>query len=84
MENQANKETLLAAYRVPGFRARAQIDSYEDNHAAFVITLDRRQKKRCAAYAGQPATVSMTSVGVGHATLAAADEKFIWTLICAA
>jgi hypothetical protein len=44
MENRANKQSLLMAYRVPGFRARARIDSYEVKHPAFVITLDRRQK----------------------------------------
>ena len=84
MENQANKKTLLAAYRVPGYRARARVDVYEDKHPAFVITLERRQKKRCVAYAEQSATVSMTGVGDARAILDAAGEKFIWTSKCGA
>ena len=42
--------TLRDAYKVSGFRGRARIDSYDElKHPAFVLTLDRRSKKRCAA-----------------------------------
>jgi hypothetical protein len=84
MENQANQEALLAAYRVPGFRARARVDSYDGKYPAFVITLDRRQKKRCAAHAARSVIAFMTNAGAARAILGAAGEKFIWTLRCAA
>jgi len=44
MENQVDKGRMLAAYHVPGFRARARIGVNESEPPAFVITLDRRQK----------------------------------------
>ncbi len=84
MENQANQESLLAAYRVLGFRVRTRVDVYEGEHAAFVITLERRQKKRCAAHAERNVAVSMTGAGDGRAILGAADETSIWTSRCAA
>jgi hypothetical protein len=84
MENHANTERLLAAYVVPGFRARGRIDSYEDKHPAFVITLERRQKKRYAACAARRITVSMTENGIAPATLIAVHTKSIWTLNCVA
>jgi hypothetical protein len=84
MENQANQESLLAAYRVSGFRARARVDAYEGKHPAFVITLERRQKKRCVADAARRSTVSMTGAVAARAILGAADGKFIWTSRCAA
>jgi hypothetical protein len=84
MENEANQESLLAAYRVPGFRARARIDSYEDKHPAFVITLDRRQKKRCAACAARHITASTIESGIARATSIAATTRCIWTSSCAA
>jgi hypothetical protein len=46
MENRAHKQTLLDAYRTPGFRVRARVDSYALEPPAFVITLERRQKNR--------------------------------------
>ena len=84
MENHANKESLLMAYLVPGFRARARIDSYEVKRPAFVITLDRRQKKRCAADAAQRITVSTTGNGIAPATSIAVIAKSIWTSSCGA
>lgn len=71
MENQANKEGLLMAYRVPGFRARAHVEPYDGAHSAFVITLDRRQKKRCAACAARCITAFTTEDGF---------ERAIWTV----
>jgi hypothetical protein len=84
MENQANNEGLLAAYRIAGFRTRARIDSYEGKHKAFVITLDRRQKKRCAASAARRITVFMIGGGTGRAIWIAAAAPFIWTSSIAA
>jgi hypothetical protein len=47
-------KSLRDAYKVSGFRVRASIDSYDElDYPAFVVTLDRRSKKRCAAGAGR-------------------------------
>ena len=55
MKKQANHppvKTLRDADKVHGFRVRARIDSDEHEPPAFVITLERRSKKRGAAGAG--------------------------------
>jgi len=52
MKKQPDKapiKTLRDAYKVPGFHVRAQLDSYEHEPPAVVLTLDRRSKKLCAA-----------------------------------
>jgi len=80
----ANK-SLRDAYKVSGFRVRARIDSYDElEQPAFVVTLDRRSKKRCATGAGKFAAAFTTSVGDGHAILAAAIGKSISIFTCAA
>jgi hypothetical protein len=83
MENQVNKDSLLAAYCVPGFQAQVRVDVYEGQHAAFVITLKRRQKKRCAVCATRHILGSMTAGGGVPAIWDAAGGKFIWTSRCA-
>jgi hypothetical protein len=78
--NRAPNKSLRDAYKVPGFRVCARIDSYDDlEHPAFVITLDRRSKKRRAADAGRFAAACTTSAGAGCVILAAAIEKFMST-----
>jgi hypothetical protein len=84
MENRADTQTLLDAYRTPGFRARAHVDSYALEPPAFVITLERRQKKPFAAAAEKLIPASTTGSGAGRAILAAATTKFISTSRCAA
>src|ERR1700730_18458573 len=70
-------------YKVSGFRVRARIDSYDElDHPAFVVTLDRRSKKRCAAGAGRFAAAVTTSAGDGRAILAAAIGKSISIFTC--
>jgi hypothetical protein len=70
--------TLRDAYKVEGFRVRARIDSYDElEHPAFVLTLDRRAKKRCATVAESFAGAGTTNAGGGHATLAAATGRSI-------
>ena len=77
--------SLRDAYRVSGFHVQARIDSYDElKHPAFVVTLDRRSKKRCAAGAGRFAAVTTTNVDDGRAILAAAIGKSISTFRCAA
>jgi len=88
MKNLPDKRPIAAlrdAYKVPGFRVRAKIDSYEEiKPAAFVITLDRRSKKRCAAAAESFVAASMTNAGDGRAILDAGAGKSISIFTCAA
>jgi hypothetical protein len=81
MEKQpddAAVKTLRDAYAVRGFRLRAAIDSYDElAHPAFVLTLDRRAKKHCAAGAGSVAEAFTTAAGAGRATLDAATGTSI-------
>ena len=76
-------KNLRDAYKVSGFRVRARIDSYDElAHPAFVITLDRRSKKRCAVDAGRSAAAVTINAGGGRAILAAATGKSISTFRC--
>jgi hypothetical protein len=87
MKKQANPtpiQTLRDAYKVHGFRVRARIDSYEHEPPVFVITLDRRSKKRGAAGAGKRAAACTTNAGDGHAILDAGSTTGISTSSCAA
>jgi hypothetical protein len=84
MKNPFDTRTLLAAYRVPGFRTQARVDGCEENPRAFVITLARRQKKRCAAVAGKAIAAFMTGAGAVPAISIAATAKSISTSRCAA
>ena len=88
MKNHPDKtpnKSLRDAYKVSGFRVQARIDSYDElEHPAFVVTLDRRSKKRCAAGAGRLAAAFTTSAGDGRAILDAAIGKSISTFTCVA
>jgi hypothetical protein len=79
MEKRLDKKSLLDAYRVPGFRARARIYGIDGDPPVFVITLDRRSKKRCVAVATNPVAAFTTTAGDGYAILAAAGARFIST-----
>lgn len=63
MKKSSDKTTLLDAYRVPGFRLRKHVDGYDLAKPAFVITLDRRSKKRCAVAAARHAATFTTRAG---------------------
>ncbi len=84
MKNQANKKALLAAYRVPGFRAQARVDSYDDHLRIFVITLTRRQKKRYAAAAEKDTAVFTTGAGIVRVVLTVATARSTSILRCVA
>lgn len=88
MEKQPDKtpvKNLRDAYKVSGFRVQARIDSYEElEHPAFVVTLDRRSKKRYAAGAAKSAAAFTTDGGDGRAILAVAIGKSISIFRCAA
>jgi hypothetical protein len=77
--------TLRDAYKVSGFRVRARIDSYDElKHPAFVITLDRRSKKRCAAVVGRFAVAFTASAGGAREILDAAIGRSTSIFKCAA
>jgi hypothetical protein len=87
MKKQANHpliKTLRDAYKVHGFRVRARIDSDEHAPPAFVITLERRTKKRGAAGAGKRAAVVPTNAGDGRAIVAVGRMTVLSTSSCAA
>lgn len=88
MKRQPDKtstSTLRDAYKISGFRVRARIDSYDElKHPAFVITLDRRSKKRCAAGARQCVAAFTTNAGDACAILDAGIARFISIFKCAA
>ena len=76
-------KSLRDAYKVSGFRVRARIDNYDElDHRAFVVTLDRRSKKRCAAGAGRFAAAVTTNAGDERAILAAVIGKSISIFAC--
>ena len=81
MEEQAEKESLLAAYKVPGFRAQARGDIYEiKDMPALAITLERRQKKRCVPAAARRITAFTTRDGFAPATLIVELTRSVWIL----
>jgi hypothetical protein len=81
MEEQTEKESLLAAYKVPGFRAQALVDVYEiKDRPALAITLERRQKKRCVPTAARRITAFTTKDGFALATLIAERTRSVWIL----
>lgn len=83
--NPKPNSSLRDAYKVSGFRVRARIENYDDlKHPAFVLTLDRRSKKRFAVAAASCVAVVMDNVGDGCATSVAGIEKFISIFQCAA
>lgn len=82
MKKTSDKTTLLDAYRVPGFRLRRHVDGYDLAKPAFVITLDRRSKKRCAVCAAKRVATSMIRAGGACATLGAGIRKFGSILKC--
>ncbi|MEE8403589.1 MAG: hypothetical protein V3R93_07535 [Candidatus Hydrothermarchaeaceae archaeon] len=56
----SKRRSLLDAYRFPGFRPRATIKGIFGDPKARVIRLERRQKKRRAAFAAQRTGVFTT------------------------
>ena len=81
MEEQAEKESLLAAYKVAGFRAQALVDVYEiKDMPALAITLERRQKKLCVPAAARRITAFTTRDGFAPAILIAERMRSVWIL----
>lgn len=88
MNKQTDKvkaASLRDAYKVPGFRVLARLDSYELDRRVFVLTLARRLKKRrCAAVAARGASTSTINDGGALAILAAEIGRSISISRCAA
>ena len=87
MENRTEtdeKHALHHAYAVKGFWTLAKVASYDGKPSRYVITLIRRQKKRCAAGAAKYAARCMIGGGIACAIFRAGIETFIWTSRCAA
>ena len=80
--DKAPIKTLRDAYRVPGFYVRSRLDSYEHEHPAVALTLDRRSKKLRAAGAGNRAVAGMINVGDGCAIWGAATGRSNSILRC--
>lgn len=78
-------KTLHDAYKVPGFRLRAGVESHEmETYAVAVLTLDRRAKKVCAAAAGKPVIACTTRDGSGCAIWGVRIGRCTWTFPCVA
>jgi hypothetical protein len=76
---------LRDAYHVPGFHIQAEVAAHDfESCRVFILTLDRRAKKQCAADAIKYAAAFMTHAGNGCAILDAATAKCISTFPCAA
>jgi hypothetical protein len=87
MENGTESDkrhALHHAYAVKGFRTQAKVESYDGKPSRYVVTLIRRQKKRCAAVAARHATNCMIGGGIAPEIFRVETGKFIWTSRCAA
>jgi len=81
MEEETEKESLLAAYKVSGFRARSRVEVYEiKDRPALAITLERRQKKQCVPAVARNITTFTTKDGFVSATLIAGRTRSVWIL----
>ena len=47
------KKTLRDMYKFPGFRTRATLKPHPEDTEGYIVTLERRQKKRSVPAAGQ-------------------------------
>lgn len=72
------KRGLLDAYRFPGFRPRATIKGIFGDPKARVIRLERRQKKRHAAFAAHLTGVFTTGRRAAFGICRAARCGFTW------
>lgn len=88
MKKQPDKTPIKSwrdAYKVSGFRVQARIDSYDElEHPAFVVTLDRRSKKRFAVGARKFVAAFTINAGGARAILDAETETFISIFTCTA
>jgi hypothetical protein len=87
MEKQPSKtpiKSLRDAYKIDGFHVRADIDSYEHEPLAVVMTFDRRSKKQRVASVENHARESMTLAGGACEIWHVVIERFISIFRCAA
>lgn len=74
------KKSLLDAYRFRGFRPQRHIKGVFGDKIAYLITLKRRSKKRCAGVVARSIKASTTDASNKSATCLAANAAFIWNL----
>lgn len=68
-------------YSFPGFRAKSRFKSgIQGDPNARVVSLVRRQKKRCVLSAGNLPVVTTTKRSTGFEMLTPGKHGFIWTL----
>jgi hypothetical protein len=84
MKKHHEIRSLIDAYRVRGFKTRARVEQAENEPMAFVLTLDRRQKKHAVENVEHRAAVTMTASGVAPAISIAVAAPSILILSCAA
>lgn len=73
---------LLDEYRFPGFRPKAAIKGIFGEPGSRVIQLERRQKKRSAAVAGQFIAVFTIRRNGWSEICPAAGNRFTWQWQC--
>lgn len=83
MEKRPEIKSLLDGYRVPGFKTRARVKPDEKAPTAFVLTLDRRQKKQAVGSGGRLTEVFMIGNGVARVTSVVGAARSISTMHCA-
>ena len=72
------KTSLNALYSFPSFRARSKLKGILGDSHARIITLVRRQKKRCAAHAAKPLGASTTGGLTASAIWTRAARESTW------
>ncbi len=70
--------SLNALYSFPGFRARSRLKGILGDSHARVVTLMRRQKKRCAAHAARLLAASTTARAIKYGMWTRAAHGFTW------
>ena len=73
-------QTLNKLYCFPGFRALTKLKGMFGDFPARIVTLVRRQKKRCAVHAARPLEASTTVRSIKFGTLILEACGCIWNL----
>ena len=73
-------QTLNKLYSFPGFRALTKLKGMFGDFPARIVTLVRRQKKRCAVHAARPLEASTTVRSIRCGTLIPEACGCIWNL----
>jgi hypothetical protein len=74
------KTTLKDMYRFPGFRPLSTLTEHPSDPKGYVLRLQRRQKKQCAAGAIKPLPGFAVNVPTVCAILMPVMHTYTWTL----